>query len=1078
MTPTGSERPPPTTSPLRLAWAGPFQPTLETAWLDALARLRGADPLAAVWLLVPSRFLGLHLVRLAARAGGAVNVHVLTFTDLADRLLPDRAARRLPQPGDTLVIRQALREAVPANGYFAAVREARRFPGALASTLAELRTACVAAGDLDRAAAAAAPASAAKLRELAGILRHTDAVLAAAGFTHPTDVLWAAAARIHDAGPPAACAGLVVYGFTEWNAAERALLAGLGARLPTACLVPAEPGPPFEPLDELLAWLTASGYTIERPAVPPATGPRALATRLFRDLRAPAAPSGADGARGAGTAGLDIVAAPGEEREVREIARRLLAAAADGMPFDAMGVLVRRPDGYRNPIRDVFGAAGIPYTWGVAPSLAETRAGRSLRLLLAARQEGFARTAVVELLAAADLRHGDGVEPAEWDRLSREAGIVGGAADWRRGLARLRYRAREGAAPPGGGDDEEGGRRPPPPLAAVLALGRLVEALLAGAGRLPDVAPATQLARGLLRAFLRLCRRDPESDGIAALLAGFDVLAPLGTPLTLDEFAELLDAALASPAEPGPETRAGKVFVGALHQALGLPFRLVAIPGLVEQGFPVPPRPDPILLDEERARLHAQVPDGRPGLALAAQRPAAERLAFRLAAAAAAERLLLSYPRVETPSGRPRVPSFFLLRVAEAATGRAYDFSRLEHAFPPHVRVPLVPAPPTAVAAPIDRREWLLAQATGARVAGPAGRAACLALAPRAARGRAALEAREHGDRLSEWDGIVPPDLLARLRAHHRPADAPVAATPLERYAACPFRYYQAHVLGIAPPVEPERVVTLTPADRGLFLHAVLAGAYTAYRDAGLLPLLPERMPEARRLLETAFDAVEARFGPTGLAPFWHGERARLLADVLAALETEAREGGAWVPAEFEVSFGAADGAEVPYTLASGRALAFRGRLDRLDLSADGTRARVVDYKGGRARGGAGRLGHGTALQLPIYRLAAEALCRARGRDARVEEAQYYYLTRRGERRQVRFTAEHWAARRPDFDRALETVLAGIEGGRFFQNPSPDACRYCDYQTACGPLRERVAWVEPKLADPAREAYAQLAQIE
>jgi hypothetical protein len=136
--------------PTRRAWAGPFQPALEAAWLDALARFRAADPLGAVWLLVPSRFLGLHLTRLAARQGGVVNAHVLTFTDLAERLLEGFAtARPLPQAGDVLVIRQALREAVPADGYFAAVRDARRFPATLAATCAELRTAGVGPAELE-----------------------------------------------------------------------------------------------------------------------------------------------------------------------------------------------------------------------------------------------------------------------------------------------------------------------------------------------------------------------------------------------------------------------------------------------------------------------------------------------------------------------------------------------------------------------------------------------------------------------------------------------------------------------------------------------------------------------------------------------------------------------------------------------------------------------------------------------------------------------------------------------------------------------------------------------------------------
>src|SRR5581483_4847795 len=108
----------------------------------------------------------------------------------------------------------------------------------------------------------------------------------------------------------------------------------------------------------------------------------------------------------------------------------------------------------------------------------------------------------------------------------------------------------------------------------------------------------------------------------------------------------------------------------------------------------------------------------------------------------------------------------------------------------------------------------------------------------------------------------------------------------------------------------------------------------------------------------------------------------------------------------------------------------------------------------------------------------AEALCRARGPAVRVDEAQYYYLTRRGGRRRVRFTAEDWAARRPDFERLLDGILDGVGAGRFFPNPSPETCRVCDFQPACGPPRERYAWAEAKRGDPEREPYDRLAGIE
>ena len=47
----------------------------------------------------------------------------------------------------------------------------------------------------------------------------------------------------------------------------------------------------------------------------------------------------------------------------------------------------------------------------------------------------------------------------------------------------------------------------------------------------------------------------------------------------------------------------GAVHVGVLDAVAGLPFRVVAIPGLVEGGYPGVLRPDPFLLDAEREAL-------------------------------------------------------------------------------------------------------------------------------------------------------------------------------------------------------------------------------------------------------------------------------------------------------------------------------------------------------------------------------------------------------------------------------------------------------------------------------------------
>ena len=71
-----------------------------------------------------------------------------------------------------------------------------------------------------------------------------------------------------------------------------------------------------------------------------------------------------------------------------------------------------------------------------------------------------------------------------------------------------------------------------------------------------------------------------------------------------------------------------------------------------------------MLLDAEmRAPLQA-------GLAVQEDRAKTERLLLRLDAGAATERLWLSYPRLDVSGARPRVPSFYVLDVMRAVTGR------------------------------------------------------------------------------------------------------------------------------------------------------------------------------------------------------------------------------------------------------------------------------------------------------------------------------------------------------------------------------------------------------------------------
>jgi hypothetical protein len=283
----------------------------------------------------------------------------------------------------------------------------------------------------------------------------------------------------------------------------------------------------------------------------------------------------------------------------------------------------------------------------------------------------------------------------------------------------------------------------------------------------------------------------------------------------------------------------------------------------------------------------------------------------------------------------------------------------------------------------------------------------------------------------------------------------------------------------------------MEPRDRGTLVHAVLEATYRRLAEAGAFPLTRERLPAALEVFEAVFDEAcgEAeRRGVTGLPALWAGERARLRAELRSALEAEADDAagpgphGPWIPARFEAAFGVEwrEGAGPPltYRLPDGTEIRLCGTIDRIDLSPDGRHARILDYKTGRVRSPRtpDRLGRGRALQLPIYRLAAEALLPAGGREPAVDEAQYYPVIGPDAGARIRFTQAGWDARRADFDRVLQLIVDGIRAGRFFQRPSTCAPRGpCAFDLACG--AERARWAEAKRADPAVAAHEALEDI-
>ncbi|MGH9866534.1 MAG: PD-(D/E)XK nuclease family protein [Candidatus Polarisedimenticolia bacterium] len=1045
---------------LRLV-VGPPAPAggLEEAFFEEARRLQGDDPLRPVVVLAGSNFQRLRLRRLLALrlAGGHANIRFELLrdfaADLGGGLLRDRGRRRIPDEGRDLVLRAAV-QAHAHGTYFERIALMEGFVEALGATFTDLKEAEIEPALL-RAAGAGMRASGArrgsvhegmsgrKLEDLAALYEAYDDLLQDRRFYDDGDLFHAAIAAAAARGAsPEPAPPVLVYGFYDLNWQQRALLREALAFRQATVFFPFEADDPdnaWEFARPLLEWFR--GWIPES-----------------RELPAPHAP----GAKRLPPE-VSILAAPGEGREVAEALRWMIGLARDrSLPFGSMGLLYRSSDPYRHLVSEAMAeAGGVPHFMADGLSLARTAAARALVLMLQARSraDNMSRRTVMDVLALTDTSG----QAAQWDRLSREAGVVRGT-DWRRRLERLAAQ-------------DTGAAR------AARALADRVDELHAALQAMPGGGRWSDLAAAAIDLLHRFVPASLSPDPVGERLQTLGALDEIHTPVSLEDFTQRVRSLLERSSEPWGEFERSGIFVGGVMDARLLSFDAVAVVGLVEKGFPVPVREDPILLDDERETINNLVRE--PRLALKRRRLDEERLLFRLASSSATQSVRLSFPRVDPTTARPRNASPFLLRLAGTLTGASVDYESLERT-PGYESVSLSALGPARAGSSIMGREFDLCvlRREAPRAADPDVRRRLLSFLkanPLLSRAMEAEQARWGEARFTAHDGVIlRPHMAEHVRALHPLRDRPLSPTRIERYAMCPLRYFLGDVLGLEELHDPEEAEQIDPRRRGGLVHRILFEQFTALRDRAELPLRRESVQEAIAMLrETAarvFQQAEEE-GITGPRMVWEVDKERIVSMLETMLESEAEEAD-WLPAHFELGFAAPrfedEGEDeassenpVVAELRAGQPIPLKGRIDRVDVSHDRKWLRVTDYKTGK--GSSWRvdaLKGGTTVQIPLYMLAAESLLQGRYPGARCAEGRYQTVG--GEGRTVGFSAEALARRREDLGLVLGTFLLCIERGIFLASPG-EQCRWCSFQLACGEGRE--ARFERKKHDATAQDY-------
>lgn len=1035
--------PPP--APSHRLLVGAFQ-SLEPAFLEAIRVLKEKDPLRRVEILVGSNLLAVYLRRRVAREFGAVaNLRFLTFLDLAREIAPAEDGRLpLPPLGARLLARRALLETADATA-FGPLRERDSLAAALLSTADDLRDAGIPAGELPRLLAAASDLEDRRrhLRALSAVLSTFEAFRGR--FRDATSLLENAAA----ASPAISSEPLLVYGLYDLGGLRERLLAVAAAARPVFAFVPDDGEP--EPEDS--------------------PGAR---RRLFENLLGVSAEWLPDAAATVAAAPR-VVIAPSDGAEAREVVRDILRAVEDGIPLHRIAVLVRNPERQEALLTTELDLRNIPYFRPPGPGFSRSPLGRAARALVRLSAEDFPRDAFRELL---DLLENLGLLPALGlaDLSRAKTGVLlsdlGFTSGYENLIACLSSARQRLDRPLHAGDDPDGwfSARRARERAGLDLLEKAVSALGAA---IPAAGPATwaEWAARLRRSFDVLFGAPPERDrlerGVEALEAleavepGASVEATALEPL----FAEALDL---SPEVHGRFERDGVALLSAVS-ARGLLFDAVLVPGLVEQSFPRPVRPDPLLFDAERKAISRSF--GKPLPTRADDRPLREeRFLFWLSRSSATRRLVLLAAARDVATDRPRLLSPYLLELAGETARRALRERELGRFAPLPKPISWLPAfRPVLEGPPVDAEEALrraLFRSPALRKALPhAAGPAADALARAAAR-RAPFFTTHEGK-----TGRAASGLLLRGRI--------VSASRLERFAGCAYRAFLERGLHLesVPEADDESPFGLDPLARGSALHASirdltrsLLGSGRTFVDLGSDEVTALAAAAARRAVGEA--AAAAGSSPPPVLVEIEIEALRALLEALYSYLRSAPSDPP--PAGAEVRFGppTADPADRDEDAALSTSepvpvpglpfeLRLSGRIDRLDRG--GGRARVVDYKNGKPEPykEENRKGHvvagGERLQLPVYALAARHFW-----ASRVASAYLFVRYHEGEPKITETTfgedgTEEAVCRLKE---ALVLMDESIRSGLYLPKTtsfrSGNPCGFCDFAAVCGPGHERV----------------------
>jgi len=767
--------------------------------------------------------------------------------------------------------------------------------------------------------------------------------------------------------------------------------------------------------------------------------------------------------------------------ELREVLRRIVW---EEVPWDMVEIVTPNPAEYGSVLHEISTRLGIPVTYAVGLPIERTRTGRVLRTYLDWVEQGFHADPIRRLLEAGDL-----IPPRSRGRHAAAA-LARRFRSLRIGWGRKRYRTQIREALEGvehltrrtTESERDFSKRRDLRRAELRALKSILFPTLKVTPSVPDrmnqgdtrVSPA-ELARGL-RTFLKRVPRGGGPDLNAreqverilrrveiTLVRRLDFVGALtvlrhhlNLRVRASRIAREADAGMAPWLSDGGHLHLSDLKNGGIT---GRP--VVFVVGMDVDRIPGVSVDDPVFPDADRRILDDQLQTSNEALE-------EKKFGFSALFARLHGKVTLSHSAWDPSAARSVGPSPFSLN-AFCLQCNDPELS-LEHLEKQLGR--LACAVPVFEASVLDLDDtWMfeLGRHDGVLLSGPEAVAAAF---PGLKDGHKARQQLRKGDP-GKMHGVIDSrkdELDPRCNT-----DLVISASALEHLGTCPLRYLHRSVLKLYPPDDPEFDPErwLDPGQRGFLLHQVFELTLTRVREQMLDFRAAAFEKLAFEVLEQAVLQMRAEAPLPGKGTFKR-ETSSLKSDVRSFIHMVRKSEARWIA--LEKTFGL-DGGDPVVMKLPGSLLRLRGKIDRVDENLEGVT--VIDYKTGGVYRFAGTeaFDGGRRLQTALYAYAAESLF-----NGKIVSGEYHFPTVKGQNQIRAFDRQTLA----QVTELVDTMLSGVEEGRFVPTDEPKDCQYCDFRAICrvtegsrwgsleSPLTE---WSKKQIRDGSSTAFDDLKRV-